>query len=494
MNLLDKYDKQGRLTWHDGAIPDDEIWVKIGGDHGGGSFKLMLQIANLHNPNSKFNTCLIQMVECKDSAENLRRLLGPMRDELSSLKSMKWRGKQLKLFVFGDYEFLTKLYGLSGAQATHPCLYCTASKCQIHAPPAYSEGNIMARTLPQIRADYRSFCRAKKKKTAAKLCNNVIWKPFLQIELDQVAPPYLHILLGVVKKHHDLLEKDCHNLDKDVAKWLASTDDSLQIDGTSEKFQRYVQQLSTRAKRRTAIRKLKARAANTEDNSVKATALAKIEGLKKVNSLTIEPLKMLSGPVTANLDSTLQEHRICTQPYHGRSLVGNHCNKYVKSPVYENICGSVVTKTKQLTQCKALQRKADHICGKFTTLYALFGDVHRRIGHQNPMTESEIEEAENSIKTYMAFYREQFPRIQIIPKQHLLEAHCMPWLRRWGIGLALHGEQGGEETHATVNSLKRRVWGIRCPQQRLKVLMTEHLTIVSPYFHGLTHLRAKKTI
>ena len=50
-NVSDKHDKQGHLTWHDGAIPDDEIWLKIGGDHRGGSFKLMLQIANLNNAN-----------------------------------------------------------------------------------------------------------------------------------------------------------------------------------------------------------------------------------------------------------------------------------------------------------------------------------------------------------------------------------------------------------------------------------------------------------
>ena len=74
-------------------------------------------------------------------------------------------------------------------------------------------------------------------------------------------------------------------------------------------------------------RKLKARAANTEDDCVKAAALAKIEGLKKGNNSTIEPLNILSGPMTANLDSALQEHRIYTQPYHGRSMVGNHCSK-----------------------------------------------------------------------------------------------------------------------------------------------------------------------
>ena len=33
-NLLDQYEEQGQLTWHDGQIQDDEIWIKLGGDHG----------------------------------------------------------------------------------------------------------------------------------------------------------------------------------------------------------------------------------------------------------------------------------------------------------------------------------------------------------------------------------------------------------------------------------------------------------------------------
>ena len=28
----------GDLTWHNGVIPEDEIWIKLGGDKGGGRF------------------------------------------------------------------------------------------------------------------------------------------------------------------------------------------------------------------------------------------------------------------------------------------------------------------------------------------------------------------------------------------------------------------------------------------------------------------------
>ena len=29
-NLLDKLDAEGKLTWHENGIPEDEIWIKIG--------------------------------------------------------------------------------------------------------------------------------------------------------------------------------------------------------------------------------------------------------------------------------------------------------------------------------------------------------------------------------------------------------------------------------------------------------------------------------
>ena len=35
------------------AIPENEIHIKLGGDAGGGSFKMAFQITNLDRPNSK---------------------------------------------------------------------------------------------------------------------------------------------------------------------------------------------------------------------------------------------------------------------------------------------------------------------------------------------------------------------------------------------------------------------------------------------------------
>ena len=37
-SVLGQHDQNNKLTWHNGTIPSDEIRIKVGGDHGGGSF------------------------------------------------------------------------------------------------------------------------------------------------------------------------------------------------------------------------------------------------------------------------------------------------------------------------------------------------------------------------------------------------------------------------------------------------------------------------
>eukprot|EP00731_Ephydatia_muelleri_P003813 Em0001g3813a len=58
VQLVDGNERTGRLTWHKGFIPANEIWLKIGGDKGGGTFKMTFQIVNVATPNSVHNTCV----------------------------------------------------------------------------------------------------------------------------------------------------------------------------------------------------------------------------------------------------------------------------------------------------------------------------------------------------------------------------------------------------------------------------------------------------
>ena len=80
-----------QLTWHDEIIPTEEIWVKIGGDKGGTSFKMSLQIVNVPKPNSVQNSCVFTLFEAPDSAYNLHLALDRFRDDILQLQQSKWK-------------------------------------------------------------------------------------------------------------------------------------------------------------------------------------------------------------------------------------------------------------------------------------------------------------------------------------------------------------------------------------------------------------------
>ena len=59
------------LTRHDGASPESEVWMKVGGDHGQGILKFNLALVNTKNPISTDNNILIAMASIEDSRESM---------------------------------------------------------------------------------------------------------------------------------------------------------------------------------------------------------------------------------------------------------------------------------------------------------------------------------------------------------------------------------------------------------------------------------------
>ena len=68
-HYLNKHAKAGTLCWH--TDNHDQAWVKIGGDHGGDSFKLCLQLGYVAHPNSVKNTVPFLVFAVKDTPGNL---------------------------------------------------------------------------------------------------------------------------------------------------------------------------------------------------------------------------------------------------------------------------------------------------------------------------------------------------------------------------------------------------------------------------------------
>ena len=86
-------------------------------------------------------------------------------------------------------------------------------------------GVALARTLGMIKRDPNRLLKYGKGKIAsAKRFHNCVRSPLLDIEPSQVVPPYLHILLGVTLRHHNMLEDSAHQLDCMLGKSVAKPD------------------------------------------------------------------------------------------------------------------------------------------------------------------------------------------------------------------------------------------------------------------------------
>jgi hypothetical protein len=83
--------RHGRLTWHEGRLPEDEIWVKLGGDKGGGTLKMAFQIVNVLHPNATNNTCVFCIFEGPDSVTNLTVMAHRFQQQVNALESMQWK-------------------------------------------------------------------------------------------------------------------------------------------------------------------------------------------------------------------------------------------------------------------------------------------------------------------------------------------------------------------------------------------------------------------
>ncbi|GFO19314.1 amine oxidase [Plakobranchus ocellatus] len=76
------------LTSHNGSIPENEIWIKIGEGHGKNSLKFTLQIANTEKPNTCHNTVVIAIALVKDTLDNTVRFIQGAED-VTAIKELE---------------------------------------------------------------------------------------------------------------------------------------------------------------------------------------------------------------------------------------------------------------------------------------------------------------------------------------------------------------------------------------------------------------------
>ena len=113
----------------------------------------------------------------------------------------------------------------------------------------------------------------------------------------------------------------------------------------------------------------------------------------------------------------------------------------------------------------------------------MFAVVHYKISHMNSITSNETIEIEQSIISYLDFFRQNIPGC-VFPKLHFLEDHVLPWIVKYGFGMALHGEQVGEPAHREFNRLQHCARHIPNIKDQLLNMMTEQMIFTDPEIQG----------
>eukprot|EP00731_Ephydatia_muelleri_P033241 Em0026g61a len=360
--IVEQNEKEGKLTWHGGIIPNDQIWIKLGGDKGGGLFKMIFQILNTPKPNSVHNTCVFSCFEADDTVTNLHVALD--------------RTYTLKLFLTGDIEFLSIMYGLSGASGKQPCLFCLITLDQL-GMSVDRRGSCVPRSLDSIILDHQSFIEAGGNLKRAKWYNNCIHDPFFNIPLSQVFIPGLHITQGIFQKLFSLFERACHNLDLKLAMhWKASPMAKSQYDVYSQTLKDLdsalieLEQLNQEAE--SAVTPIVDELLELAGNCYKRVQVQE-EKVKTLRETIQMGFNLKEGPCIKGIESCLTSFGVCHQRYYGGIFVESHVHKILKPANVDTLCSCVLKATENMPELKS---KAVAVHQKFHTILMQFSKCH----------------------------------------------------------------------------------------------------------------------
>ena len=217
---LDTLKSLNKLFQHS-FIPDDEIHLKIGGDHGGGSFKMSFQVGNVLNPNKPENTVIFSTQKPRIKKLILHCAWNDLK-LTEQFNKIKWQNKKFRIFLFRDYEFLCSMYGLSGASGRYPCLWCHIPSSALAVYKEERENMYPPRTLETLTDNLNLFqVTFNHDLKQAKNAYNVIDDIFFKIPLDHVCIPGLHVTLRVYLKLFHEFDTFCKDMGLQIAHVLA---------------------------------------------------------------------------------------------------------------------------------------------------------------------------------------------------------------------------------------------------------------------------------
>ena len=477
MKRLSDHDDGNLLVQHP-FISDNEIVIKIGGDHSGKSFKMSYQIGNVDNPNRSSNTVLFSICDGKDNLPNLRMCLDRFRAHVDKLLNLTWSEKVFRVFMFGDYAFLCYMYGLSGANAVYPCLWCLCSKEEMQISSFLRETS-EKRTLENLKEHYIQFCIKGVKKGLAKTVYNVIDIPFFNIPIDQVCIPGVHLTLGIYLKMFNMFEAFCLDVDMKIGvdveqikaiKVLQNELDDLhgRRDSLQEELNWFLVSDGRNVDEDAYIMKMKHIDDNVEQKE------------KQISTLTKEMTEATVGPCVSSLDGILKSMGVERQAYHSNSFIGNDCHLPLKSENVTKLCYSILDIVRELEKDNELLIEAGKSCEQFEILFNKYGCSHIVFNSARHLDDDDIDLLSADIKSFMDYLRYNWPEQRITPKLHILEDHVVDFVRKWKVGIGFYGEPGGESIHNAVNKSRRTYSTVQRDTDRLECMMKQQLLSCHP--------------
>nr|XP_047123398.1 uncharacterized protein LOC124806476 isoform X2 [Hydra vulgaris] len=405
--------------------------------------------------------------------------------------------KKIRVFIFGDYEFLCSAYGITGANGQHACLFCHITREKMKMNPSQQKHSCSKRTLETLHADFQNFIQKGRIPKLAKTCNNVIDLPLFNIPLTQVSIPSLHISLGIYLKFFNMLEDGCHLLDVKIAAKMCMTNQTV----NNRNFDEYIalqlkiyegeKVINEYCEKITLIHE--AMAIHVLPSPENKEIICEIfqprvaHYMEKKNAKLIELEELRSktfekshGPLVKKLDEVLCGLHVQIQAYHGKCFIGNHVHKMLKLNSILDLCNSIPKIVSDLGFIGTdVHNEAKVLSKKFVALFSKYSTCYNFMNSSEIINKNPISELERAIDKLMSYFRKTWPNESITPKMHLLESHCVDFIRNWNSGLDIYGEQGLESMHAEFNSMNSTFCHMK-GKQRLRSILSNHYIKNSP--------------
>ena len=197
------------------------------------------------------------------------------------------------------------------------------------------------------------------------------------------------------------------------------------------------------------------------------------------SQLSKTPVKC--GPCESTVEPVLQSNNIQRQKYFGGAFIGNHVHHALQRSVTHQLAYAHVPTIS--SRCPGLLPEALVVAERYDKLMTFYADCHQIFSSSGAVNAETLFELEAKIKFFMSTARSEIvqrSRGHITPKLHLLECHVVPSMRRFGVGLGLLGEQGGESIHAEFNLLQTTFRSVVRELDRLKMVVQQHCLTTLP--------------